>query len=120
MDHTKDCMKPINMVELSKNILFPKTNETNAEHQALRDITQPKIIPDYIKQNFNDACNRRAQLALTTFEACLRSRLYAVSEEQRRMTDPCSAEYMLKSGRIAMLLDLLDDIQTTKKGFEPC
>jgi hypothetical protein len=77
-------------------------------------------VPGYIAENLNEACNRRAQLALTTFEACLKSRLHAVQEDQRGISDPFSPEYLLKSGRIAMLLDLFDDIHITRKGFEPC
>lgn len=100
MEHTKDCI--IDMSEFANALLAP-----------------PKAVHPYIKENLNEACNRRAQLALTTFEAAMKARLYAAQEEQKGMADPFSPEYLLKSGRIAMILDLMDDMIVTRRGFQP-
>ena len=80
---------------------------TRSEHHALR------AIPE----NINDACNRRVQQALDSVEAALKTRLAAITEEQRGMSDPFSPEYLLKSGRTAMLLDLMDEIPVIRRGF---
>ena len=80
---------------------------TRAEHAALR------CIP----ANINDKCNARAQLALDTVEANYKARLRDIREEQRGMSDPFSPEYLLKSGRTAMLLDLMDEIPVIRRGF---
>lgn len=80
---------------------------TAAERAALR----------YIPENINDACNRRARLALDSVEATLKTRLKAIREEQQGMSDPFAPEYLLKSGRTAMLLDLMDELLVIRRGF---
>ena len=98
------------------------TSITKQERAAIYELgnalcAPPKIIPPYIKENLNDYANRRARLALDTFENCLKVHLHAIQEEQKGMSDPYSPGYLLKSGRISMILDLLEEMIITKRGF---
>ena len=38
MEHTKDCMKPINMVDFAQRVCMRTGSVTEAEHRALRSI----------------------------------------------------------------------------------
>ena len=88
--------------------LYPYPGEvTQPEHAALR----------YIPENINDKCNARARLALDSVEEAYKTRLKAIREEQRGMKDPCSPDYLLSSGRTAMLLDLMDELLVIRRGF---
>lgn len=67
--------------------------------------------PNYVAQNLNEACNRRGQLALATVIAAITSRMYAVQQ----------ADVLTPEDRrvIENMRDIIDDIQTIKKGFQP-
>ena len=65
--------------------------------------------PGYIAENLNEACNRRAVLAIATVIAAIESRIYAV-----RMNDALTTE---DHRAIENMRDIIDDIQTIKKGF---
>lgn len=84
--------KPISMTEFANALLATQT-------------------PGYVAENLNEACNRRGQLALSTVIAAIKSRMYAVQQ----------ADVLTHEDRrvIENMRDIIDDIQTIKRGF-PC
>lgn len=89
MEHTKDCMRPIDM----------------------REFADALLAPPYVKENLNEACNRRAQLALTTVEAAIVCKLHYLE-------DRANYEGVMPDAK-TVLEELKDDLNTIKKGFQP-
>ena len=92
MEHTKDCMRPIDMREFANALLAP----------------QP--VHPYVKENLNEACNRRAQLALTTVEAAIVCKLHYLE-------DRANYEGVMPDAK-TVLEELKDDLNTIKRGFQ--
>jgi len=72
----------------------------------------PKPIPA-IRENLNEACNRRAQLALATVIAAIKARKYAIETEE-----PANeAQKVSAFAKLVLIEDLMDDLNAIKKGF---
>lgn len=69
--------------------------------------------PGYISENLNEACNRRAQLALSTVVAAIRSRRYAIETE----VPENEAQKVSAFAKLVLIEDLLDDLIAIRKGF---
>jgi hypothetical protein len=88
----------ISMVDLANSLLTPPTSGVcSSERTALRALDIPPI-----RENLNEACNRRARLSLATVEASVRMRLHETESPERR----------------AAFEDVLVDLGAIRKGFQ--
>ena len=67
--------------------------------------------PGYVAENLNEACNRRAQLALATVVAAIRSRRYAIEAE----VPENEAQKVSAFAKLVLIEDLLDDLIAIRK-----
>jgi hypothetical protein len=100
VEHIGATMKDnvISMVELATALCAPPLNSgvCSSERTALRSLDIPPI-----RENLNEACNRRGRLALSTVEASVRMRLHDTECPERR----------------AAFEDVLVDLGAIRKGF---
>lgn len=88
------------------------TDLTRDERAAIYTIGNALCAPP-IQENLNDACNRRAQLALSTVVAAIRSRRFAIEQE----VPENEAQKVSSFAKLCLIEDLLDDLIAIRKGF---
>jgi hypothetical protein len=101
MNHTKDCMKPINMADFAQRVCMRTGSVTEAEHRALRSI-EPSPYES---------------LAWTTALAIVRERM-AVAQERAADMSVFPADYDSRAyaeGRYHALRDCLEEMEERGK-----